>query len=150
MADATFSERFWSKVDRSAGPNGCWLWLSSKSTHGYGLARVEGRREAAHRVAWRLSGRTVDLSLTLDHLCRTRACVNPSHLEQVSLRSNILRGTAPSAQNARKTECMNGHQFTPENTRWKQTPKGRARRCKTCEHDRAKREWQRHKEARRV
>ena len=68
--------------------------------------------------------------LTLDHLCRVRACVNPAHLEPVTLRENTLRSpSAPTAINARKTECLRGHAFTPENT-WVHRSRRCCRECK--------------------
>ena len=67
--------------------------------------------------------------LTLDHLCRVRNCVNPAHLEPVTSAENILRGMSSPAQNARKTECLNGHAFTVENTLINVIG---ARVCRTC------------------
>lgn len=80
--------------------------------------------------------------LELDHLCHTnsqectggdtclhRRCVNPDHLEPVTHRVNTIRGLGFSGVAARKTHCMRGHEFTPENTYIK--PNG-TRRCKTC------------------
>lgn len=119
-------DRFWAKVVKSA--DGCWLWTGA-STQGYGDVGIDGKTRKAHRVAWELSGRTLDPSLTLDHLCRNRACVNPDHLEQVTNRENLLRGTSPSAVHARKTHCPWGHEYTPENTTIRANG---ARRCKAC------------------
>lgn len=69
---------------------------------------------------------------TIDHLCRNRGCVNPLHLQAVPMRENTLRGFGPSAENARKTHCKRGHEFTPENT---YLHDGR-RICKQCNRDR--------------
>ncbi len=49
--------------------------------------------------------------LELDHLCRVRHCVNPDHLEAVTHRENIRRGLGGP-----RSHCINGHEFTPENT----------------------------------
>jgi len=66
----------------------------------------------------------------LDHLCRNHACVNPSHLEVVSGRENVVRGIGPTAKNAKKTHCVNGHALTPENL-YRHSPAG-GRKCKAC------------------
>lgn len=83
----------------------------------------------AHRVAWQLLGGKPVKGLVLDHLCRVQICVNPAHLEQVTQQENTLRGEGTAALNARKTICVNGHEFDEENTRW--LADGR-RECKTC------------------
>lgn len=55
--------------------------------------------------------------------------MNPDHLEPVTHRENALRGINVGM----KTHCVNGHEYTPENTRT--TPNGR-RRCRACAHER--------------
>jgi hypothetical protein len=45
----------------------------------------------AHRIAWELEHGPVPEGLTLDHRCRVRHCVNPSHLEPVSHQVNCQR-----------------------------------------------------------
>lgn len=129
--------RFWSKVNKDGpipaccpdlGP--CWEWTAGKDKDGYGKFFLHGRDERAHRVvyAWR-DGRSIDEGLTLDHLCRNTSCVNVSHLESVTIRENILRGTGPPAINARKTHCRQGHPFSGDNL-WARRRGGRA--CRTC------------------
>jgi hypothetical protein len=109
-------------------PNGCWLWTASLDACGYGRILWERRNKGAHRVVWELVVGPIRGDLTLDHLCRNRACVNPDHLEPVPLRENILRGNGVGVQNAAKTHCNSGHEFTPENTYWK---RGK-RACREC------------------
>lgn len=141
--------RFWPKVDRDGpvpehrpdlGP--CWLWLAGK-TNGYGrFNQVKPKRTSllAYRVAYELTVGPIPDGMELDHLCRVRACVNPAHLEVTDHRTNTLRGDAPTAVNARKTHCVNGHEFTPENT-GPQSNGGR--RCRTCDRARPARRRQR-------
>src|SRR5262245_48255562 len=71
----------------------------------------------------------LDRDLTIDHLCRNPACVNPGHLEQVTQRINNLRGTGPTAMHAQQTHCKNSHVFDEANTYIK--PNG-TRRCRAC------------------
>ena len=91
------------------------------------------------------AGRAVSDGMEVDHLChpgdgscaratcRHLLCVNPDHLEPVTHRENVRRGSSLSGQNMAKTHCMRGHEFTPENTFVKTLPDGReSRQCHTC------------------
>lgn len=134
-------ERFWSKVE-VGHPLGCWTWAAGTNAAGYGQFFVAGsKRMLAHRFAFELLVGPIPDGLTLDHLCRTPACVNPDHLEPVGRGENVLRGEGPTAKLARRTVCKRGHAYTPENTYT--NPSGN-RSCRVC------REflWQRWYEAR--
>lgn len=109
-------ERFWSRVDTTAGVFGCWPWTGGKTAGGYGELRTEDGTAYAHRVSVQLSGREIPAGMEPDHLCRNRACVNPAHLEVVTHRANTLRGVSPAAINATKTHCLRGHLFDEANT----------------------------------
>lgn len=110
-------QRFWKRVpDRGRG--GCWDWrgvVNEKS--GYGYLTIGNRQWSAHRTAWTLTNGAIPNSLTVDHLCRNRKCVNPAHMAIVSPKENTLRGYGPTAVNARKTHCIHGHELTPDNIR---------------------------------
>ena len=95
---------------------GCWEWIRSCSSGGYGHAWIDGGHIYAHRLSYEVHKGKIPDGLTIDHLCRNRKCVNPEHLEAVTRRVNNLRGTSPSAWNYRKTHCISGHEFNKENT----------------------------------
>lgn len=121
---------FWAQVDKVSDPAGCWLWTGCLTTMGYGTIRVAGVRHRAHRLSYRLVAGPIPKGLVLDHLCRVRHCVNPAHLEPVTDRENILRGVSVSAQNARATHCIDGHEFTAANTQVVRSTG--ERRCLKC------------------
>lgn len=131
--DIPFEERFWGRT--VPGANGCIIWTGSTSSEGrYGSCQWDGRVRPAHVVAYLAFVGEYDRSLDIDHLCRVTLCVNPSHLEPVTHRENILRGESLQAQNARKTRCIRGHDLTdPTNVRIMQRG-GRA--CRQCSRDR--------------
>lgn len=130
-------------------PNGCWLWIGSLTPMGYGQLQlapgqlgVDRRRPVlSHIVAYGLYVGRVPDGLELDHTCHKREecpggicihrrCCNPDHLEAVTHKVNLSRGSGISATNAAKTHCIRGHEFTPENTTIKK--KNGTRECRAC------------------
>lgn len=81
---------------------GCWVWLGRSSRNGYGRICVRGKERQAHRVLWALLFGPIPPAHVLDHLCRNRACVNPAHLEPVTVQVNTLRGDGPTARRWRE------------------------------------------------
>lgn len=84
--------RFWSNVNKTSD---CWLWTNKLLPNGYGRLKINGRQYLAHRYSYLIHNKDLPLAesgLCVDHLCRNRACVNPKHLELVSIRENIIRG----------------------------------------------------------
>lgn len=82
--------RFWKKVDKSAGPRGCWRWLGSlqKDRRFYGNCWRDGRWDKAHRVAWELTKGAIPDGLVVMHLCDNGWCVNPDHLAVGTVHAN--------------------------------------------------------------
>lgn len=127
-------DRFMEKVMVDTN-SGCWLWAGNISPQGYG--RISGFREPqAHRLAYNLYIGPIPNGLDLDHKCRVRCCVNPSHLEPVTRAENLRRGIGASLLKkkfAGLTHCRAGHEINQENSvlipRKNKTP---MRRCRIC------------------
>lgn len=125
-------QRFWRHVDKTAG---CWLWTGARCHGGYAQFRLSGHpkrgdvvQDSVHRIAYRWLVGEIAPGMQLDHRCRVRTCVNPSHLEVVTPRENTLRGNTPAARNAHKTHCPRGHAYAGPNL----LVSGGKRHCRTC------------------
>ncbi len=118
------TKNWWSDVD--AIGDGCWPWLKSTGSHGYGQTWDGTTVRLAHRVAWVLHHQEqIPAGITIDHICRNRLCCRPDHLR---LLTNV--DNAADNSNARKTHCKRGHPFNEVNTRLD----GRGhRRCLQCQ-----------------
>lgn len=128
-------ESFYNKFIKLS--DGCWKWTAKihKITK-YGNMRFNEKHYLAHRVSYMIHKGDIPNNLVIDHICNNRYCVNPNHLQAITLRENILRGTGIAAINKRKTHCKNGHNLSGNNLYI--CPRGK-RECRTCRSNAAKR-----------
>lgn len=130
----TLPDRFWSKVAFSQA--GCWEWKDCKTIHGYGRFWLNGKTAAAHRVAYQIEFGEIPpgtSGMEIDHKCRNRNCVRPSHLELVTRRENVLRGYGVTAHCAHKTHCPKGHPY--DVIRMSSDGRFRQRDCRECKQE---------------
>jgi hypothetical protein len=73
------AERFWRLVDRSGGPDACWLWMGRRQSGKWAYGRV-GSGVGAHRLSWELHNGPIPTGLCVLHHCDNPPCVNPAHL----------------------------------------------------------------------
>lgn len=98
--------RFWAKVDKSGGPDACWIWTAAKDAHGYGNFGAGGHYLKAHRVAWTLANGQIPHDGSAHGICvchncpggDRRDCVNPAHLFQGTQYQNMLDRGAKGRQ----------------------------------------------------
>lgn len=125
------SENIWKHIKFPKDPTSCWIWLGRLSPEGYGKFSFDNKEWLAHRFIYQyLMGKEIPKGLVSDHLCRNRACVNPDHLEFVTIGVNINRGDGNP--NKKKTHCKFGHPFDEKNTYYYQEGIYPKRKCKLC------------------
>lgn len=144
LTDPKILARFWSKVDKSTEPDGCWIWTGGYA-HGYGrfslpISRARGLKGGnviAARFSYALVHGPIPLGLELDHeICSHPPCIRPDHLTATTPRKNLLRGeTTWAAKNACKTECPKGHPYSGDNLR---LDKDGRRGCLACRTEKSK------------
>ena len=84
------------EVDQDSG---CWLWQGGtsgkpekgKTGRGYGRISIDGETMAVHKVVYTHFYGIIPRKKHIDHLCKTRLCCNPDHLEMVTHKVNMKR-----------------------------------------------------------
>ncbi len=128
MTNKDLDTKFMSNVEKTES---CWIWKGSKTNGGYGTFYT-GKTILTHRYSYEMFNGKIPEGLQIDHLCRNRICCNPEHLEVVTPLENSRRGLSGlhgNYHNTYKTQCTNGHEFSPENTYTR--PNGK-RNCRVC------------------
>ena len=114
--------------------NGCWEWVGNTNALGYSNIMLKGKCTKGHRYVYEMTRGPIPPGRTLDHLCRNPTCVNPDHLEVVSLQVNIMRGKGVGVINGAKMRCPKGHSLTPDNLVLSRLRRG-VRLCLACNRD---------------
>ena len=145
MRRRSLIDSFWEKVNKNGSVSDfrpdlgrCWIWTGNPSED-YGRIKIGGagrRSLAVHRLSWTIANGPIPEGLDIDHLCRVRKCVCPSHLEPVLPIENFRRGMQRNMILSRAGVCHNGHSLSGENVRIRRDG---MRACRACESERGKR-----------
>lgn len=116
----------------------CIVWTGTLSSTGYGCLSIENVPVLAHRYAYERVYGPIPQGLEIDHLCRNRACVNLAHLEPVTCKVNVNRGSLAHVNRERAANaktCRNGHPLTEET----RLPAHQRLRCLICRREKLRR-----------
>ena len=108
---------FWSNV--KIMPGDCWIWEGGIN-QGYGMWGMAGRQTYAHRWSYEFEIDDIPERHHIHHLCAQRLCVNPVHLECISIEDH-------ARIHGRKETCKRGHDYSDSYIR-----KDGNRQCREC------------------
>ncbi len=86
------------RITYEVDDNGCWLWTRGLTSHGYAEIWIDKKRYKVHRYMYEQKYGKMEAGLVCDHLCRVRHCINPDHIEQVTIKENVLRGVGVTSR----------------------------------------------------
>lgn len=85
-------------------PEMCWPIQTWLNKDGYGVLRVKGRKERAHRVMFSLFAPGV-FAPVVRHTCNNPACINPAHLREGTPKDNAMDRVIAGRGGNLKGEC---------------------------------------------
>ncbi|MEU3990139.1 HNH endonuclease signature motif containing protein [Streptomyces platensis] len=131
----------------SPQPDGCIHWTGCTEPYGYGAFSQGGKQRPAHRVAYEMFVGPIPDGAHIDHVCHNRdltcqggntcmhrRCVNPEHLEPVTILENLRRSPLVPYGAPPREACPQGHALTEDNTYIH--PSDGTRKCRKCIRDR--------------
>lgn len=146
MSDEEYNRKWFARLMKRTTFNerGCFVWTGPVGHKGYIMMTHRDYKCSGHRIVYILSNK-IDLAREQQvcHRCDDRRCWNPAHLFLGTNEDNARDMAAKKRHHLnRKTCCIHGHEFTPENTRLSVDKNGdKHRTCKTCERERQRRAW---------
>lgn len=117
-------------------PTGCWEHPGNGSGSHYSQISIACVNVSGHRLVYSHFVGEIPKGYQIDHLCKNQRCANFEHLEAVSPEENNRRSNSPTALNAKKTHCLQGHPYDERNTQVR--PNG-GRKCRKCHQEYKKR-----------
>jgi len=79
-------KRFCSKIIYNIF-TGCWDWIG-ENYKGYGEFSYKGKTWRAHRFTYSFFRGELIKGMQLDHICCSPKCVNPYHLQQITIQEH--------------------------------------------------------------
>lgn len=85
--------RFWSKVNKTRNPFGCWEWTKTSHPFGYGRFGYDKKIYLSHRLSYQIHYGSITSKDCVLHKCDNPSCVNPQHLFLGSRADNAIDRT---------------------------------------------------------
>jgi len=82
--------RFLTKFESNLSDEECWPWKGQIKNE-YGVFYNGIKQVSAHRFSYEYFVGPIPENFTVDHLCYNKSCINPFHLDAVTLSTNIQR-----------------------------------------------------------
>lgn len=137
------ADRLWEKIEVGSHWE-CWPRTGAHDSKGYGLLKVQGAQQRAHRLVWEYTYGPIPDGLWVLHRCDNPPCCNPDHLflgtNQDNQRDSVNKGRNA---NMKKVHCPQGHLYDEANTYIRFDGK---RDCRACRREGAHQFRQRAKE----
>lgn len=105
------AEWFWAQTTRRGE---CLEWARSVNSQGYAQVSVQGQPVKAHRLAYTFAGGVIPDGAYIDHICRNRRCVEPTHLRPATAKQNA-ENTKLRSDN---TSGFRGVSWNTRNGKW--------------------------------
>lgn len=107
------------QVKSENGNNGCIWWKGIIGSDGYPVLNVGGKQYRVSRLLCLIyHGLVFSSGYSALHKCGNKSCVNQEHL-YVGTQAENNRDTVKHGHNvnSKKTHCLHGHEYTPQNTK---------------------------------
>lgn len=130
---------FFSKVQKSQDPDGCWIWTGYTNDSGYGIftygGRVQRTRVRAHVWHYEHVMGLLQPDIELHHrlTCLNKRCVRIDHLQPLT---QFEHKSIHGFMQIRPIVCVNGHPYVGDNIGICVRSNGKVQRyCKQCKTD---------------
>jgi hypothetical protein len=102
--------------------SGCWIWMGSTWSGGYGYVRNEGKYISAHRYMYELYKGKIPDGLNCLHTCDNPSCVNPNHLflgtQTDNMRDMIKKGRGANVKGNNNPNYKHGKFVNTDSVTW--------------------------------